>query len=100
MRKPYTPPSHQFLKRKIVPILRKYDVKRAAIFPTFANEESHKHSRIGIILEFGPSAKLFDLIDIKRQTENVLDKYIDVTTYNGVLPRFLDHIKRNNTSIL
>jgi hypothetical protein len=30
----------------------------------------------------------------------VIDRYIDVTTYNGVLPRFRDHIERNHTSIL
>ncbi len=100
MRRPYKQPSTDFLKRKIVPILRKFDVKRAAIFPTFANEESIKHSRIGIVVEFGPQGRLFDVIDIKRLIESVLDRYVDVTTYNAVLPRFRDHIERNHTTIL
>lgn len=100
MRKPYKPPSTHFLKRKILPILRKYDVKKAGLFPTFANDESIKHSRLGIILEFGPEARLFDLIDIKRQIESVIDRYIDVTTYKAVLPRFRDHIDRHYTPIL
>lgn len=100
MRKPYKPPSIHFLKRKILPILRKYDVKKAGMFPTFANDESIKHSRLGIILEFGPEGRLFDLIDIKRQIESVIDRYIDVTTYKAVLPRFRDHIDRHHTLIL
>jgi predicted nucleotidyltransferase len=96
----YKQPPAQFIKRKVVPILRKHKVKRAALFPTFANEEAVKHSKLGLVVEFEPGATMFDLVDIKRLVEEVLDRYIDITTYGGLLRRFADHVEKYHTTIL
>ncbi len=96
----YQPPSAGYIRRKITPILRKHHVKRAGIFPTFASEESVKHSKIGLIVEFDTEATMFDLVEIKQNVERILERYIDITTYDGILERFRDHVEKYHTTIL
>lgn len=76
------------IKKKITPILKSYDVKRAAIFGSFAREEQKKKSDIDILVKFKRNSdkSLFDLTGLKFDLEKVLKRKVDVLTYNSLHP--------------
>jgi hypothetical protein len=59
------------IKKKIMPILKRHDVKKAAIFGSYARGEEKKKSDVDILIEYKRDDKsLFDLvaleIDLKK----------------------------------
>ena len=61
------------IKKKILPILKRHDVKRAAIFGSFARGEAKANSDVDLLIEYKSKDKsLFDLVDLKSELELTL----------------------------
>jgi len=73
-------------RNKIIPVLRRYDVVRAAIFGSFVRGETKKSSDIDILVEFKGEKSLLDLVALKMELEEVLRRNVDVLTYNSLHP--------------
>ena len=58
------------IREKILPVLKRYDVIRAAIFGSFARE----------VVEFGAEKSLLDLAGLKIELEESLGRDVDVLT--------------------
>ena len=80
------------LEEDIVKILKKHDVVKAALFGSYARGEQTKKSDIDILIEFKGRKSLFDLVDLKFDLEENLEKKIDLVTYNGISPFLKDII--------
>jgi len=74
------------LKSKINPILKRHHVKKAAIFGSFARGEQKKSSDVDILVKFPGGKSLFDLIGLKLDLEDKLNKKVDVLTYDSIHP--------------
>ena len=74
------------IRNKILPILRRYDVVRAAIFGSFIRGEMREDSDIDILVEFKGEKSLLDLAGLKIELEELLGKKVDVLTYNSLHP--------------
>ena len=74
------------IRNKILPILRRYDVVRAAIFGSFIRGEMREYSDIDILVEFKGEKSLLDLAGLKIELEELLGKKVDVLTYNSLHP--------------
>lgn len=74
------------ITRKIIPILKKQDVLKAAYFGSFARGEEKKNSDIDILVKLRGGKTLLDLIEIKQTLEALLDRKVDILTYNGLNP--------------
>lgn len=84
-----------------MPVLRKHAVKRAAIFGSFARGEATAKSDIDILIEYKSKTKsLFDLVDLKSDLEDSLDRKVDVITYNSIYWRIRDQILAEQVVIL
>tara|TARA_Y100000310_G_C20660628_1_gene804527 strand:- start:2083 stop:2373 length:291 start_codon:yes stop_codon:yes gene_type:complete len=89
------------IKKKINPILKRHDVKKAAVFGSVANGDSKKDSDVDILIEFKKDDKsLFDLGGLKVELEEKLDKKVDILTYNSLHPLLKDIILKEQKSIL
>jgi len=93
-------PHTQEIKRKILPILRRYDVARAAIFGSFARGESTERSDIDLLVEFKGQKSLLDLAGLKIALEELLKTKVDVLTYNSLHPLLKDRILSEQKVIL
>ena len=80
------------IRNKILPILRRYDVVRAAIFGSFIRGEMREYSDIDILVEFKGEKSLLDLAGLKIELEELLGKKVDVLTYNSLHPLLKDKI--------
>lgn len=73
------------LKKKIVPILKKNDVKRAAIFGSYAHGDATEKSDVDILIEYKNDDKsLLDLVGLKMELEEKLNKKVDLLTYDSI----------------
>ena len=88
------------IKCKIVPILRRYDVKRAALFGSFVRGEQREDSDIDILVEFKDGKSLLDLVGLKIELEEALGRKVDVLTYNSLHPLLRDKILQEQKVIL
>lgn len=90
------------IKKKIIPILKRYNVKRAAVFGSFAREESKKGSDIDILIEFEKDVRksLLDLVGLRLDLEDELKMKVDVLTYNSIHPLLRNSILDSQKVIL
>ena len=88
------------LNRQIIPILRRFGVKRASLFGSIARGENGSGSDIDILVEFEGEKSLLDLAGLKVELEEALGRKVDVLTYNSLHPLLKDRILREQKPIL
>jgi len=88
------------LKSKIIPILERYEVKRAAVFGSFVRGEHKKESDIDILIEFKGEKSLLDLAGLKIELEETLKRKVDVLTYTSLHPLLKERILKEQKMIL
>ena len=88
------------IERKILPVLLRYDIARAAIFGSFARGENTEASDIDILVEFNGQKSLLDLAGLKIALEELLKMKVDVLTYNSLNPLLRDKILNEQVVIL
>jgi len=93
-------PSFQVIKKTVLPILKRYDVKKAAIFGSYVRGEAKKHSDIDMLVEFGGDKSLLDLIALQLELEKVLKKKVDISTYKSVNRHLRERILNTQKRIL
>jgi len=88
------------IKRKILPVLQRYDVVRAAIFGSLARGETKQGSDIDILVEFAGEKSLLDLAGLKIELEELLGVRVDVLTYGSLHPLLKDRVLSEQKVIL
>ena len=88
------------IKEKILPVLQRYDVRKAAIFGSFARGENKEGSDIDFLVEFNGDKSLLDLSGLKITLEELLKIGVDVLTYNSLHPLLRDRILNEQEVIL
>lgn len=79
------------IEKKILPTLKRYEVVKAAIFGSFARGKSKAKSDIDLLVKFKRAKSLLDLVGLQLELEEILNKKVDVLTYNSIHPL----LKRN-----
>jgi len=74
------------IRQKILPVLRRHGVKKAAVFGSFARGEGKKDSDLDLLVELGSEKSLLDLASLKVELEESLKMRVDVLTYNSLHP--------------
>jgi len=88
------------LRSKIIPILERHEVKKAAVFGSFVRGEQKEESDIDILVEFKGKKSLLDLAGLKIELEETLHRKVDVLTYNSLHPLLKDRILKEQKVIL
>lgn len=82
----------QAIKKKIIPILKRQGVTKAALFGSCTRNEMKKRSDIDILVNLKKNKTLLDLVGLKLELEEKLDRKVDVLTYDGIHPLLKDII--------
>jgi len=73
----------QDISSKIVPILFKYDVKKASVFGSYARGTNDENSYVDILIE-PPENMGVSVVRLRRELEQVLNKKVDLVSYTGI----------------
>ncbi len=71
--------------------LMKNNIKKAAIFGSFARNEENEKSDIDILIE-GDKLTLFDILNIEDTLQSITQRKIDIVEYQAVKPSLAKHI--------
>jgi len=89
------------IKSEILPILKKYSIKRAGIFGSVVKGEAKGDSDVDILVEIGrDNLSLLDFVGIKLELEEVLNKKVDLVEYCMIKPLIKKRILNEEVTIL
>ena len=80
------------VKSKIIPLLKEYGVKRAALFGSLVRGEDRDGSDVDLLVDLPDKASLLDLAGLKIDLEELLKREVDVITYDSIHPLLKDYI--------
>ena len=84
----------------IVPILKAYGAKRAAIFGSAARGTMKRGSDIDILVELPSGIGLFDFVGIKLELEDALKRKVDLVEYSTIKSAIRENILKSQIPIL
>lgn len=88
------------IKKKLIAVLRKYSVKRAALFGSIVRGELTEESDIDLLIEFEGRRSLLDLAGLKLELQELLGRRVDVLTYRSLHPLLKEKILSEQEVIL
>lgn len=80
------------IREKAIPILRKHGVATAALFGSWVRGEQNEESDVDILVEFEEEKSLLDLVGLEIELAEILNKKVDVLTYDSIHPRLKNYI--------
>ncbi|MHB8903634.1 MAG: nucleotidyltransferase family protein [Patescibacteria group bacterium] len=87
------------ITKQITPVLKKYKVRKASIFGSFARGEEKKKSDLDILVELGGMEGLLTLVSLKRELEKVSKRKVDLLTYRSVHPLIKSYVKKDEIKV-
>ena len=93
-------PSIDTIKQKILPILKKYGTKKAALFGSYARNEAKEDSDIDILVDIMADLSLIGFVGVKQKIEEVLGRNVDLVEYDTLKPLLRDRILKEQVVIL
>jgi len=88
------------IKNKIIPILKKYGVKKASLFGSVVRDKQTESSDIDLLVELPETASLLELANLKLDLEEILKKKVDVLTFDSLHPLLKDKILHEQEVVL
>ena len=83
-----------YLKEHYSEFKNKYHVEKIGLFGSYARDEATENSDIDIFVKMKPS--LFDMVAIKEQIENDLNRKVDIIReHKNIKPIFLKMIQKD-----
>lgn len=83
----------------IIPILKDYGVKKAALFGSAVRGDFDEHSDIDLLIE-APQDMGLSFLTLKHALEDKLQRKVDLVTYQGVNKYLKEDILKHQTPLL
>ena len=93
-------PTIETISKKIIPILRRHNVKRAGIFGSAARGKLTAKSDIDVLVEIADNISLLDFAGIKCELEEMLGRSVDLVEYGALKPAIRENILSEQVSII
>jgi hypothetical protein len=88
------------IKDKILPVLKRYGIKKASLFGSVVRDEQTERSDIDLLVELPETASLLELASLKLDLEEILRRKVDVLTFDSLHPLLKDKILREQEAVL
>ncbi len=88
------------IKNKIIPILKKYGVTKASLFGSVVRKNNTESSDIDLLVELPETATLLELVNLKLDLEDLLQRKVDVLTFDSLHPLLKDRIMDEQQAVM
>ena len=86
---------------KIIKILKKYNIKKAGIFGSYARGEQKKNSDIDIAVKIeNKNMSLLDFMRLMNLLKQILRRKVDLVVYSAIKPRIKERILKEEIRII
>ncbi|MEK7173154.1 MAG: nucleotidyltransferase family protein [Patescibacteria group bacterium] len=92
--------SKEEIAEKIIPILKKQGVKKAALFGSQARGDARKNSDVDLLVKLPKRFGLFEMGGLKIDLEEALNKKVDLVEYSVIHPLLKKQILKEQIAIL
>ena len=87
------------IQKIIQSVLRKYPVKRASLFGSYARQEARAESDIDILVEFSSTISLIEFVTIQLELEDTFGKKVDLVEVSTLKPQLKANILKEQIAI-
>ena len=87
------------IKKKVIPVFRKFRVKKAGLFGSVVRGDNKKNSDVDILVELESDLTLLDFVGLKLALERVIGKKVDLVEYQTIKPLLRKQILSDEVSI-
>ena len=87
------------IKKKVIPILKKHNVKKAGIFGSYVRGQQKKNSDIDILIEV-EKIDLIDFIKLKNILEKAVKRRVDLVEYECIRQEIKQNILKEEIPII
>ncbi|HZX12618.1 MAG TPA: nucleotidyltransferase family protein [Candidatus Nanoarchaeia archaeon] len=88
------------IRRKVVPILKKYGVVKAGIFGSYARGEQKKRSDVDILIKFKRAKSLLEVVGLELELKKKIRRKVDLLTYGAISPYLKKRILKEEVAII
>ena len=82
-------------QNKILNILSSFEPKQVGVFCSYARGENTKESDLDILVEFGESLTLLDLVGLEQELSDSLGVRVDLATKNSLSPLIREFVEKD-----
>lgn len=84
----------------ILPVLKKYQVKRAAIFGSVAKGSATRNSDFDVLVETEPGFTLFKMLQLEQEIAELLRRKVDLVEFDAIKQSIKDEVLQSAVVIL
>ena len=84
----------------ILPVLKRYFIKRAAIFGSFAKGNTTANSDIDLLIEPENNFTLFKMLQLEQEISQLINRKVDLVEYSALKPSIKNEVLGSAITIL
>lgn len=88
------------IRKKIIPILQNYNVKKVALFGSCAKGQMREDSDIDVLIDIESDISLLGFIELQQKMEEALGRKVDLVEYITLKPLLRERILKEQVVIL
>lgn len=88
------------VENRIIQVLKRHNVKKAALFGSYVRGEAKEGSDIDILVELDEDVSLLDFAGIKLELEEATGKNVDLVEYETIKPLLRDRILKEQVVLI
>ena len=87
-------------KALILPVLKRYLIKRAAIFGSVAKGNSSENSDMDMLIEGGQGFTMFKMLSLEEEISRLINRKVDLVEYDSIKSSIRKEVLQSAVSIL
>jgi predicted nucleotidyltransferase len=84
----------------ILPVLKRYFIKRAAIFGSFAKDNVKPNSDMDLLIEPGKDFTIFKMLQLEEEISELIKCKVDLVEYSALKPSIKKEVLLSAITIL
>ena len=84
----------------LLPVLKRYLIKRAAIFGSFAKGNTNLNSDVDILIEPGKDFTIFKMLKMEEEISALVNREVNLVEYSALKPSISQEVLLSSIAIL